>query len=259
MPPKCSKPHSSLGKRELSSAMSKKQEIESDIDDKVMLLIPKGEFLFGRDKRKEIIDYDFYIDKYPVTNEEYWRFLKETDYVLRQRPEHAGRLMQIQDLYRHKPDHPVTIVTWYDAFAYASWAGKRLPTSREWEKAARGTDGRLYPWGNYFSKEKCNSKESGYDMTTPVTRYPTGVSPYGCFDMVGNAFEWVDDWAEKPRFSPIPKSEKVNRGASYNRYKDHTNCIHIESDPPFLAMIDVGFRCAFEQNIEGVKVTSEFE
>ena len=119
---------------------------------------------------------------------------------------------------------------------------------KQWEKAARGTDGRLYPWGNDFSNENCNSKESGYDTTTPVTRYLNGVSFYGCFDMVGNVFEWVDDWAIYPRFTKVPYSEKVNRGASYNRFQDHTNCVHIESDPPFLAMIDVGFRCVLNAN-----------
>lgn len=208
---------------------------------RVMVLVPAGPFLFGVERRIEIIDYNFYIDKYPVTNEDFWRFVEETAFF----PKGSPRYLYFREAAATKPDHPVAGVSWYEAHAYASWAGKRLPTSREWEKAARGTDGRLYPWGNEFSEKKCNSLESGIGDTTPVHKYHGGVSPYGCYDMVGNVFEWVDDWATHPRFSPLPYSEKINRGGSYNRPKEHTTCVHVESDPPHLIMRDVGFRCAF--------------
>lgn len=234
------------GKLKLESINDIRPEIKSDIDNKVMVLIPNGDFIFGLNRQKESIPYDFYIDKYPVTNEEYWKFIEETGYLMRgQGLNDQGKVSNIKERSNKIPDHPVTSVSWYDAFAYASWAGKRLPTSKEWEKAARGTDGRLYPWGFEFDINNCNSKESRYLSTTSVDEYPTGVSPYGCFDMVGNVFEWVDDWAKNPRFSKAPNSEKVNRGASYNRFKEDTNCIHIESDPPNITMTDVGFRCAF--------------
>lgn len=209
---------------------------------RVMVLVPAGSFLFGPEKRREVIDYNFYIDKYPVTNRDFLRFLEETKFSP---PLHS----YFKAMAKLKPNHPVTNVNWYVASAYCSWAGKRLPTSREWEKAARGVDGRIYPWGNEFSKDKCNSLESGYDDTTPVDKYPNGVSPYGCYDMAGNVFEWVEDWSEKPRFSSLPFSEKINRSGSFNRPKEHVTCSYIESDPPYMAMRDVGFRCAFSYTL----------
>jgi formylglycine-generating enzyme required for sulfatase activity len=143
------------------------------------------------------------------------------------------------------PEHPVTAITWHEAVAYAASFGKRLPTEREWEKAARGTDGRIFPWGNMFDSKRCNSRESGLDGTTPVKKYENGRSPFGCYDMAGNVFEWTNDWSQRPRFSPLPNSEKVNKGASYNRPAENLVCWFSESDPPSLRMVDVGFRCVY--------------
>ncbi len=215
-----------------------REEIEDRVG-RVMVLVPAGSFLYGPEKKLEVIDYDFYIDKYPVTNRDFLKFIERTNFT----PSVGKRFFRI--MAEEKPDHPVTSVSWYEANLYAKWAGKRLPTSREWEKAARGTDGRLYPWGNEFSKNRCNCLESGINDTTPVDFYQNGVSPYGCYDMVGNVFEWVYDWALRPRFSPMPRSEKINRGGSYARPKEHCTCTYIESDPPHFVMRDVGFRCAY--------------
>jgi formylglycine-generating enzyme required for sulfatase activity len=209
-----------------------------------MVVVPAGDFLSGIGAAKQSIDYDFLIDTNPVTNNEYVEFLEQTGYLHHQSdPESRRRLKQHYSEKQLHPDHPVTAVSWYDATTYAAWKGKRLPTSSEWEKAARGTDGRIYPWGNKFSPDKCNSLESGIGATTPVQKYHAGKSPYGCYDMAGNTFEWVLDWAESPRFSTVPNSEKANRGGSHQRSALQVTCWYGESDPPDLRMSDVGFRC----------------
>ena len=123
------------------------------------------------------------------------------------------------DIEWNKPDHPVVGVTYYEAAAYAKWVGKRLPTEREWEKAARGEGGReypwKYPWGDTFDKLKCNSAEAGLDHTTPVTQYTNGVSPYGCYDMAGNVWEWCAGWYDEER-----KDWRVVRGGSWHNSQE---------------------------------------
>lgn len=209
-----------------------------------MILIPAGPFLCGSDLRQRTLDYDYFIDATPVTNAQYAEFIDQTGYLHHQGDPSARlrleRLYSSRDMY---PDHPVTSISWYDATACAAWLGKRLPSSDEWEKAARGTDGLTYPWGNTFSPEKCNSKESRLGRTTEVGKYENGLSPFGVYDMAGNVFEWVLDWAAESRFSSVPQSEKVNRGGSFNREAGNLMCWHTESDPPSTRMTDVGFRC----------------
>lgn len=211
-----------------------------------MIRIPPGDFIIGRAPTRATLDYEFYIDEVPVTNQDFVNFIEKTGFMrLHPGPEARRVLSGLLLAAKECPDHPVTMVTWYDAQAYATWKGKRLPTALEWERAARGTTGRLYPWGADFDRLKCNSSESGIGHTTPVYQYPKGRSQDGCYDLAGNVFEWTSDWATSPRFSSAPNSEKINRGASYARTADDLICWYTESDPPDLRMSDVGFRCVW--------------
>ncbi|MBW8036228.1 MAG: SUMF1/EgtB/PvdO family nonheme iron enzyme [Planctomycetes bacterium] len=214
-----------------------------------MVLVPGGSFYVSFPKKAATLDYDFFIDEIPVTNRQFAAFLTDSHYVTYLLSNLSPRGAQVYEMIiefgETKPDHPVVNVSWFDAITYATWCGKRLPNSLEWEKAARGVDACMFPWGNEFDVTRCNCTESGFETTTPVRNYPNGRSPYGCYDMAGNVFEWVEDWADSPRFSSLPNSEKVNRNGSYNRPPDHMVCWYHESDPPELRMTDVGFRCVF--------------
>ncbi|MGC9356662.1 MAG: formylglycine-generating enzyme family protein, partial [Anaerolineae bacterium] len=164
----------------------------------------------------------FEIGRYPVTNAEYAVFVKATGHAT---PRHWHGGMFPEEL----ADHPVVYVTWHDALAYAEWLRERtgepyrLPTEAEWEKAARGEDGRRWPWGDDWRPEHCNMRIKGPGKTTPVGQYaPAGDSPYGCADMAGNVFEWchssyqpypygADDGREDPEVS----GPRVLRGGSW--------------------------------------------
>ncbi|CAI4031355.1 TIR domain-containing protein [Nitrospira tepida] len=172
-----------------------------------MVKVPKGPFLYGEDRHRETIDHDYWIGIYPVTNEEFRAFILAGGYENQAYWSQEGWRWKTEENIRIpaswnnpkfiKPDHPVVGVSFHEAQAYATWARKRLPTEQEWEKAARGTDGRIYPWGDEFDKNKCNSLESRLDSTSPVSKYPEGVSPYGCYDMAGNVGEWCAVWYEQ--------------------------------------------------------------
>src|SRR5262249_47619620 len=114
---------------------------------------------------------DYYMDKYPVTNRQFRRFLEDTRY-----PKQSHLF---DSSIWGQPNHPVVGINWEDAIAYSIWAGKQLPSEQEWEKAARGTDGRLFPWGNEREGASCNSAESGLECTSEVGSFPTSASLYG--------------------------------------------------------------------------------
>ena len=169
--------------------------------------VPAGKFLMGSNQDNgftfpgEIpqhifdIPYDFWMARAPVTNELFSAYVKSK----------GGK--HPVDNWDKKKNHPVCNISWNDAMAYCQWSNNlfkselssglvlRLPTDAEWEKAARGTDGREYPWGNTFDKTKCNTKEGGKKETTQVGFYsPQGDSPYGCADMSGNVWEWTNSF-----------------------------------------------------------------
>lgn len=176
----------------------------------------------------------FAIDRFPVTNAQYLRFCRSTGQPA---PAHWGGNMPSAALL----EHPVTHVSKADAEAYAAWAGKRLPTELEWEKAARGTDGRAFPWGDAFDPAACqwNRANTGHGPgTAPVNAHPRGASPYGVMDMVGNVAEWC--------------AGNAGPGAAYVKGGGHIICQVVNLRPAARNMCGIdtarspwcGFRCA---------------
>jgi formylglycine-generating enzyme len=190
-------------------------------DGKKMILIPAGEFVMGSDEvedekppHKLFLEL-FYFARYPVTNSEYQEFVDATKHSP---PPHwiNGRISG------DKRNHPVVNVSWNDAVAYSEWAGGRLPTEAEWEKAASWDDvkkeKRRYPWGNDFDAFKCNSLESRIGDTTPVGEYsPHGDSAYGVGDMAGNVWEWCADWYDGSYHENSPAQNPTRPDSGYSR------------------------------------------
>ena len=220
-----------------------------------MILVPAGRFLMGSDefdfeRPPRTVDVPaFWIDRYPVTVGEYARFIAATGHRLPADWPAGGPAAD-------RLDHPVDRVTWDDAVAYAAWAGKRLPTEAEWEKAARGTDGRRWPWGNTFDEAHCIVWDHAMVLgitTVPVDRHPSGASPYGVEQMGGNVEEWVAD-----EFLPYPGSTHVSpsasgglrvlRGGSWFFTQEHARCAYRRGALPdfdgWTMSGGPGFRCA---------------
>jgi formylglycine-generating enzyme required for sulfatase activity len=180
-----------------------------------MIRVPAGEFLYGEKKIKLHLDA-FWMAKTPVTSAEYKRFLDaNSDYAVPFRDaDWAKRYNWDRERRTFPPgkgNHPVVLVSWHDAQAYAKWAGLALPTEQQWEKAARGTDGRQYPWGNEWRANHCNISKSGIRATTPAGQFsPQGDSVYGCVDMAGNVWEWTaSEWSSG-------SSSRALRGGSWD-------------------------------------------
>ncbi len=201
-----------------------------------MVLVPGGEFLFGEEKEKRD-EPTFYIDKYPVTNERYKKFLDATGYgIPHLNADWAKPYNWRNRTYpKGKANHPAVLVSWQDVVAYCRWAGKSFPRETQWEKAARGTHGRIYPWGNEYSSGRCNSYHEGLEKTTPVDKYPKGVSPFGCYDMAGNVWEWTST----PR-----KLGWVLKGGSWFDGDVRLRCSAYGWALPQVKAANTGFRCA---------------
>ena len=211
---------------EFKQALHKLQNSEKSIYEQ-MVEIPKGSFLFGKNKGERHLPA-YYIDIYPVTNCDYRKFIESEKYA--------------EPAYWHDPkfnkdDQPVVGVSWEDANAYAVWTQKCLPTVEEWEKAARGTDGKKFPWGkNFPNKENCNFDEN-IGHTTPVNKYKKNKSPYRCYDFAGNVWEWTCDAKENDA------AHKIVKGGSWvslpMQLQIDTNN-YIQSD---VKKNSIGFRC----------------
>jgi formylglycine-generating enzyme required for sulfatase activity len=281
-----------------------------------MVLIPEGLFLMGSTKQDidKLLELDrnietvrldneipqrevhlsaYLIDKYPVTNAEYKKFIESDGYNQKVFWSDAGWQYISQsnppenddrdNILNGENDCPVVNISWYEAEAFAKWAEKRLPTEAEWEKAARGTDGRIYPWGNMFEKTNLNCAEAKNERPTPVKKYPQGQSLYGCLDMAGNVWEWTADWYDSQYYSCAPKKDpqgpkdaevnpyygqpedvgvsiydlrpstgsktlsgcKALRGGSWNGSGVvHVRCTNRDYDEPTYKNDTIGFRCA---------------
>jgi formylglycine-generating enzyme required for sulfatase activity len=242
-----------------------------------MVLIPEGEFVMGTEnvgfgwnqgnpnERPEhpVRLHSYYIDQFEVTIERYAKFLEET--------KHNPPSLWDDEAVSTAGDRPVVGVTWSDADAYCRWAGKRLPTEAEWEKAARGTDGRRFPWGEMQPFVDIANYNRGlwvsYAVTlAPVTSGVTGMSirhglkeggrsPYGLYHMAGNASEWVSDWYDREYYAHSPKEnptgpasgeKKVIRGGNWGDPPRNLRVTSRFSADPEFEDLSIGFRCAMD-------------
>ncbi|MCK6618977.1 MAG: SUMF1/EgtB/PvdO family nonheme iron enzyme [Calditrichaceae bacterium] len=238
-----------------------------------MVYVPAGPFVLGEEgeyalpPQIAVLEKGFWIDKTPVTNAQYREFLKAN-------PKHPAPFYNEnwakpynwngREFPRGTGDHPVVLVSWNDAQAFCRWAGKTLPGEQQWEKSARGIDGRRWPWGNAWNRDYCNSaswwakrdlfndkdwerwrdeeflkKLSGKKaMTTSVGDFPENISPYGCVDSAGNVWEWCEDFYDEKQESRV-----LRGGAWGNPPRVVAGAIRILSQPDDLSL-NIGFRCA---------------
>ncbi len=243
-----------------------------------MVAVPAGKFIMGTDLEDrdgealmlglpdpwyederpahEVILPLFFIDRYEVTHADYEKFVEATEHPAP--PDWIGG-----EYPPERARHPVAHVSWHDARDYCAWKGRRLPTEAEWEKAARGPDGRIYPWGNDFDPDRAHlaRKAEMFGATAPVGRFKDGRSPYGAHDMIGNVWEWTESWYEaypgnRTANEKFGEQLKVMRGLSFVAVGHYPEKLYAKVssivarasfrsyDVPEARLLDVGFRCA---------------
>ena len=249
-------------------------------DKPCMILIPAGRYRMGNASGRAAPDQGpahqvyldaYYIDKHEVTFGEYEQFIQDGGYEKKrfwtkegwefiQSNEIKGYLTlgqplagkTTQKLY-NAPNQPVIGISWYEADAYCRWAGKRLPTEAEWEKAARGEKGFLYPWGNEMIFENIPYRITNGRRTVSVGSFPKGASPYGVRDMAGNVWEWCRDWYDGAYYTKSPSqnpqgpksgTHHVLRGGGWGSTRLQLQSIYRYYDLPTYRGFNVGFRCA---------------
>jgi formylglycine-generating enzyme required for sulfatase activity len=268
----------------------------SEIDGMMQVFVPGGDFAMGSDtstyaneRPVHTVTLDsFWIDQTEVTNAMFGAFVAQTGYQTDAETTGASSVYNpdtdknelvpgtdwqhplgpgssLADLAQH----PVVHVSWNDAQAYCQWAGRRLPTEAEWEKAARGTDGWTYPWGNDFDGTRLNfadvtlgafwgdsNFDDGFQLTAPVGNYPAGASPYGALDMSGNVWEWVNDWVDEAYYQSSPSINPTGpdtgeyrtvRGGSWHDIADGQRAAYRGWTNPGDTDITLGFRCALSE------------
>jgi formylglycine-generating enzyme required for sulfatase activity len=252
------------------------EEVSKD-DGMPMIYVPEGDFLMGNnygdsDEKPEhkVFISAFWFDKTEVTNAMYIKYTETTGY--RTEAEKQGysiiyfnnswsmvngaswlHPVGSESNLSGKDDHPVVHVTWNDSLAYCMWVGRRLPTEAEWEKAARGTDGRLYPWGNDMPSGNFLNFNGLIGDTKIVGSYSKGASPYGAVDLAGNVWEWVADWYDPDYYDlstsqnpsgPTYGSFRVFRGGSFHYDGIHARSTYRGKIEPEHRDFNLGFRCA---------------
>jgi len=232
-------------------------------DHMVQVYVPAGEFRMGTDPTKdsraekdELPQHTVYLDAFwidwtGVTNAQYARCVTDRQCTA---PEDTSSITR-HSYYGNVQyaNYPVINVNWSQAQTYCTWSGRRLPSEAEWEKAARGTDGRLYPWGDAAPDPGLANYNYQPGDTTAVGSYPSGASPYGALDMAGNVWEWVSDWysdsyyQQSPARNPLGPdtgSDRVLRGSAWSEpAASNRSALRVGYDPN-LGDIRVGFRCA---------------
>lgn len=230
-----------------------------------LIRIPSGAFSFGARHPvsghelacRSVHLHEFWISCGPVTNAQFARFVEATHYrttaeeIGFSRVWADGRWVDVERAYWRRPEgprsniderlhHPVVCVSWYDAQAYCEWAGLRLPAEKEWEKAARGTDERLYPWGNQAPSPRHANFGMRHGTTTPVGQFSAaGDSPYGLADLAGNVWEWMSSWFDGPDES---QRSRVARGGAWPSEADNLRATYRVGVEPMLRFNTLGFR-----------------